>query len=149
MGSTTRIKFEHVFIPEDVAAQTITSGDVQFIGFFEPTHIDDEDEDPTHSCLFLGGNNTLYWPINDGSSIKGFRAYFKVNTGSGASNAPRRGMSASFSIDAAPAVATGVETITDNLSPLTVTKILRDGQLFIIRDGIIYDAQGQLVRISR
>ena len=150
MGSTTRIKFEHVFIPEDVAAQTITSGDVQFIGFFEPTHIDDEDEDPTHSCLFLGGNNTLYWPINDGSSIKGFRAYFKVNTGSGASNAPRRGMSASFSIDAAPQVTTDIEnTSNEKMGKCENEKFLRDGQLFIIRNGIIYDAQGQLVRISR
>lgn len=138
-GSTTRIKFEHVLIPEGVAAQTITSGDVQFIGFFEPTHIDDENEDPNHNSLFLGAENTLYWPINDGTSIKGFRAYFKVNTGSGASNAPRRGMSAGLSINA-PQITTDVESLQP--SDFSIQKIIRDGQVFIIRDDKIYNTLG-------
>ena len=114
--------------------------DVQFIGFFTPTHIDD---DANHSRLFLGENNTLYWPeTGDETSMKGFRAYFNVPT-SGGSGAPmRRGMPAKLVIrENAP---TGVESIQD--SEVSSQKVLRDGQLIIIRNGVEYNANGSIIK---
>ena len=45
-----------------------------------------------------------------------------------------------------PKSATGIEPVTDNRSPLTVTKVLHNGQLFIIRNGIEYTINGQIVK---
>ena len=41
---------------------------------------------------------------------------------------------------------TGIDPLTANPSPLTVTKILRDGHLFILRNGIEYTINGQMVK---
>ena len=45
----------------------------------------------------------------------------------------------------APATATDIDPITDNRSPLTVTKVLIDNQVYIVRDGAVYTITGQKV----
>ncbi len=93
--------------------------------------------------LFLAENNTLYWWNGDADSqLNNFRAYFLVNTNSGANNAPRHGMRARIIKE--EQVITGVEEITNDELRMT-NKILRNGILYIERNGRIYDAQGQLV----
>lgn len=93
--------------------------------------------------LFLAENNTLYWWDGDADSqLNNFRAYFLVNTNSGANNAPRHGMRARIIKE--EQVITGVEEITNDELRMT-NKILRNGILYIERNGRIYDAQGQLV----
>jgi hypothetical protein len=92
-----------------------------------------------NTTLFLGENNTLYWPKASNSTMKGLRAYFTVNTPSLAGLRVRL-------IDKPAEVPTGVEqTITNDQSPIT-NKIIRDGQLLIIRDGKTYNAQGALIK---
>ena len=49
-------------------------------------------------------------------------------------------------IDNTPDTPTEIETVTGNLSPVTVTKIFRDGQLVIVRDGREYSVLGQIVQ---
>ena len=44
-----------------------------------------------------------------------------------------------------PKSATGINSVTGNLSPVT-HKVLRNGQLFILRNGVIYTVNGQIVR---
>ena len=44
----------------------------------------------------------------------------------------------------APQSMTGIEQITNDQSPIT-NKVIRNGQLFILRDGKIYNAMGQIV----
>lgn len=94
--------------------------------------------------LFLAENNTLYWwDGDDASQLNNFRAYFLVNTNSGANNAPRHGMRARIIKE--EQVITGVEEITNDELRMT-NKILRNGQLLIIHNGNIINVLGQTVR---
>lgn len=94
--------------------------------------------------LFLAENNTLYWWNGDADSqLNNFRAYFLVNTNSGANNAPRHGMRARIIKE--EQVITGVEEITNDELRMT-NKILRNGQLLIIHNGNIINVLGQPVR---
>ena len=43
-------------------------------------------------------------------------------------------------------VPTEVEAVSDQQSAISVQKVIRDGQLFIIREGKTYNAQGQVVK---
>lgn len=118
-------------------AGTSGTGAVTFCGFYGKTQISD---DANHSNLFLAGSNTLYWPAeNDNSSMLGFRAYFQIAGGVGAPI--HRGMPASLNIVSTP---TGIESP----SPLgegwgEASKVLRNGQIIIIRNGEQYSITGQ------
>ena len=112
-------------------AGNITKGDMTCYGTYYSTNLG-----TANTTLFLGENNTLYWPKAGKSTMKGLRAYFTVNTPSLA------GLRVRF-VDRMP---TGIEeTITNHQSPIT-NKIIRDGQLFILRDGKTYNAQGALIK---
>lgn len=94
--------------------------------------------------LFLAENNTLYWWNGDADSqLNNFRAYFLVNTNSGANNAPRHGMRARIIKE--EQVVTGVEEITNDELRMT-NKILRNGQLLILHNGKVYNVQGQIIK---
>ena len=126
---------------DDQTADDAGTGQVRYHGFYGRTHIDDDTDGEQHLNLFLGGNNTLYWP-NDGNNANakmlGFRAWFQVSTG--ASLAPvYRGMPASLRIKSTP---TDVNSVTSNPSPVT-EKVLRNGQIIIIRNGEQYSITGQ------
>ena len=45
----------------------------------------------------------------------------------------------------APSTTTDVDPITDNRSPITVTKVIVDNQVYIVRDGAVYTITGQKV----
>lgn len=90
------------------------------------------------TTLFLSADNTLYYPSANGT-MNGFRAYIKV---SGSMSAPvRRGLP--IRICESKNVATD---ISNQQSAVSCQKVLRDGQLLIIRDGKTYNAQGQMVK---
>ena len=72
-----------------------------------------------------------------GENLGAHKAYMILNTPSGQQNAPIRFL---FKHEEN---ATDVENLQDNSQ---CTKILRDGQLIIIRDGKEYNAQGQIVK---
>jgi hypothetical protein len=88
-----------------------------------------------HNTLFVGGNNTLYWP-NTNLGLKGFRAYFSVPAGG--AHPVKKGTPAR--IVTSQNVTTGVESIQP--SAVSVQKIIRDGQVVIIRDGKRYTVLG-------
>ena len=125
----------------DQMADDAGAGQVTYHGFYGRTHIDDATNGTQHLNLFLGGNNTLYWPTDgDIASAKmlGFRAWFQVSTV--ASFAPvRRNMPASFRIVSTP---TDMDQITNDQLPKT-NKIIEDGHLIIIRNGEKYSVNGQ------
>ena len=105
-----------------------------FTGIFSPTVLANSE-----NLLFVGASNTLY--MSSGGTMKGMRGYFELTTPA-ASAAARR----SARIILHEEVATGIEeTITNDQSPIT-NKIIRDGQLFILRDGKTYNAQGALMK---
>ena len=102
-------------------------------GIFNPYPLTGGDE----STLFLSSNNTLYWPSADGT-MNGFRAYIKVDA-TGPLSAPiRRG--APIRIVEQENTATGIESVQP--SEISIQKVLRDGQMIIIREGKEYNAQG-------
>lgn len=90
--------------------------------------------------LFLGANNTLFWPSQAGN-IKPFRAYLKVNTSGGGSMAPRRGMP--VFINEAHKAPTALDNISDKAS---CAKYMEGGQLIIEKNGVRYNAQGLIVK---
>ena len=90
--------------------------------------------------LFIGGGNTLYWPEYD-TRLKGFRAHFRVPT-TGPAAAPKN---TPARIVLQPDAATGMEQMTNDQIPIT-QKIIKDNQVFILRDGKCYTVFGQEVK---
>ena len=125
------------------AGQKVGSGDVaQLCGIIDqPVVFEPNDQ----TKLFLAANNTLYWWAGTANSqLNNFRAYFKVNTNSGANNAPRHGMRARIiKNELEEQVATGMENVQGENQSL---KLLENGQVVIIRNGKKYNAAGQLVK---
>lgn len=86
--------------------------------------------------LLLVSNNMLAYPLQD-RTLKGFRAYFEVNNPAGAPIRSAR-------------IFAGEEVVTDiNLveAPVqSLEKVIENGQLLIIRDGVRYNAIGVQVK---
>lgn len=125
-----------------------TSADgVTFQGMFAQVHIDPytssaRDED----YLFLGANSQLYWPSSDqtSSSIKmrGFRAYFIIDRNSISPALAPKGTRAR--IMDAPKTTTAIDNTSAKFGGSE--KIIENGILYIIRNGIRYNAQGQIIK---
>lgn len=94
--------------------------------------------------LFLAANNTFYWWNGDTDSrMNAFRAYFKVSTTtSGPSYVPRHGMRARIIKE--EQVATGIEDVQG--TTVQSTKLLENSQVVIIRNGVKYNLQGQVIK---
>ena len=117
---------------------SITGGGVTCWGMFAPRHLASG-----HDYLFMGANDELYWPSDSDTAsdkLKGFRAYFKVNTiETAAQGAPiYRGMGAR--IVEHQNTATEIENAQDNVP--SVQKIIKDGQVIIVRNGVQYTIVG-------
>ena len=96
--------------------------------------------------LGVGMDGRLYWADATLSTAKmrAFRAFFHVKATSIPNSPVRRGMHAQF-VEDAPQTPTGVEPVTGNPSPVT-EKILRDGQVIILRNGVEYTVTGQKLK---
>ena len=93
--------------------------------------------------LFLYNENALYWWNGDhDSQLKSFRAYFYVNTTSGANYSPiRHGMIARIIKE--EQTATGVDNVQgDNVQCI---KMVENDQIVIIKNGVKYNVQGQVI----
>ena len=111
--------------------QTIHTTLLDMVGILAPTEMAAD----TDSQLFLGANNTLYW--SDGSApLKGYRAYFRTNSVSVPAGMPAR-------IVKHENTTTAISNVLDEQH---AQKILRDGQLVIIRDGKQYNALGAIIK---
>lgn len=122
--------FEGVSFESETADHT--SGDaVTFRGTFVQQTFHNGDQ-----VLLLVANNMLAYPLQD-RILKGFRAYFEVNNPS--ASAPIRGAR----------IIAGEQVVTDiNLVEMqeSLEKVIENGQLFIIRDGVRYNALGVQVK---
>lgn len=140
-------------------ADDVGTGNVAFHGFYGKTHIDDDISGTTHLNLFVGANNTLYWPT-DGSDasakMSGFRAYFQITVGGGGGGMPRRarmsrqmpqrsgiykGMPAAFRIVEQNQTTTDIESA--EVSSVYLVKVLQNGHIVIIRNGEMFNINGQ------
>ena len=109
---------------------------VTFHGFYPMTTITYED----HYNLFLGADDVLYWPISDGTSMRGFRAYWLVDHSQPSPAPIYRGMPASLHIRQKTGVTTGIEN--DELKTKS-DKILREGRVVLLINGEQYSIGGQ------
>ena len=90
-----------------------------------------------NSTFFLSSNNTLYYPSANGT-MNGFRAYVHIDPSSPLGMAIRRG--ATMRIRENTQTPTDIDNVQgDNVQ---CTKVLRDGQVIIIRDGKEYNIMG-------
>ena len=119
------------------AHPTVIDGVISFNGVFSPCAIPQQSAE-SHTILLLGAENKLSWP-NAANNMKGMRAYFEA-----ASSIAQAAVRARFGFESEQ-IATGIDQITNEQSP-TTNKIIIDGQLFILRDGIKYNALGQKVK---
>ena len=124
--------------PGNVEADGVT-----FQGMFAQVHIDQHNG--TKDYLFLGENSQLYWPLtseNGDESVKmrGFRAYFIIDRNAIPAHVAPRGTHARFVN--APQIITSIIELDAN----QCTKFIENGQLIILKNGIRYNAQGQIVK---
>ncbi len=131
--------FKNVTIAASEGQKVGDASVAQFVGILKPETF----EPGIKGKLFLYENNTLYWWNGDAASdLKSFRAYFNVNTNSGANYAPRHGMKAR--IIKSEQSATDVDNIYNN--DVQSIKLLENNQVVIIRNGVKYNVQGQVIR---
>ena len=116
-----------------VDPETVETSEVDFHGVLKPTTLTGGDK----SILFLGAGNELFWPATTGD-IKGLRAYFEIKEGSGA----RRAIRARMNMDG-HSTPMNIKNVQGN--NVQCTKILRDGKLYLMYEGKMYDVQGRLV----
>ena len=110
-------------------------GETSFFGTVHPTSLEIGENS---GYLFLGQNNSLYWP-NVNNDIRAFRAYFYSGNSTVQAVRPRA------RIVVKEQTATSVESMSDesDLSDKSVRKYLHNGVLVIERDGVKYNAVGQ------
>ena len=119
-------------------ASSVVRNEVTFQGIFSPVAMSAGDKTTMFVGLPNSNGDNLYYPSADGE-IKGFRAYFKLNL-SDPNQAPKR---ARFVVNQEN-TATGVENVQGD--KVQSAKVLRNGQLFIIRGERTYSVDGQLVK---
>ncbi len=120
-------------------ATAVEFGGVKLQGTFSPVAVTAND----YNTLFVGnedgeGNNLFYPSVN--GHLRGLRAHFKIVSSTPMSAPFRR---ARFVVNQKD-VETGMESVQN--SEISNQKIIRDGQLFIIRGDKIYNAQGQVIK---
>lgn len=130
----SEVTFHDVTIDKELTE--IETDLVNMIGFYKPTTITLDDDN-----YYLGNSNLLYEYNTEYASSyatpNGFRAYFHFDFTPPAGCAAR----VVFHED----TTTGIEESPETQAP-AATKVIREGQLLIIRDGKEYNVQGQLVR---
>lgn len=130
------LKFDNIVWGTGSDAGQTGDAKVTYRGFYPMTHI----EELNHYNLFLGADDVLYWPIADGSSMKGFRAYWLVDHSQPSPAPIYRGMPASLHIRQKTGVTTGIEN--DELKTKS-DKILREGRVVLLINGEQYNIGGQ------
>ena len=101
---------------------------------------DDAITNPNYGRVYVlsaEGGAVGFYKLSSGATIPAHKAYVTIPS----AGAPKR---LRFVFEQEN-TATGVDQITNNQSPMT-NKVLRDGQLIIIRNSVEYNANGQIVK---
>ena len=130
------LKFDNIVWGTGSDAGQTGDAKVTFRGFYPMTHI----EELNHYNLFLGADDVLYWPTSDGTSMRGFRAYWLVDHSQPTPAPIYRGMPASLYIRQKTGVTTGIEN--DELKTKSA-KLLREGRVVLLINGEQYSIGGQ------
>lgn len=128
--NVSSLHFEKVTIDADL--QPNETELVDMTGLYDPTN--EIEADGYH--YYLGDYNLLYPYTEDYHAANAFRAYLSFNI----SNPSGCSARIIFHEDAA----TGQEAISDQQSAVSCQKVIRDGQLIIIRNGQEYTIDGRM-----
>ena len=138
---------EYEFISEaggsdDVSAKTSTYPNGALVGTYQAIHpLAETDGAGNYNYLLQNGaSGVAFYQVQDNTcSVAPYRAYLSCgyNANAGGAGAPMR---IRFKED----TATGMES--NQQSAISVQKVLRDGQLYIIRDNKMYTIQGSIVK---
>lgn len=132
----TSMTFNDVTVTTSTGS-TVTKGSVRFVGTIGRSTLPHGNA----NYLFLGANDNLYYSDGaDDTSMKGFRAYFIVDSDA-SGDVPRH---APARLVIAPKMPTAVENVSAKIGESE--KRIENGQLFIIKNGVKYNAQGQMVK---
>ena len=121
--------FEGVTIAATEPADQTGDANISFHATFAPTEL----EGGNKNLLFLGAENELFYPAST-ANIKAFRAYFELK-GTAKLSAPKA------RIVKKQDSATGIENQMVN-GKCGNHKFLKDGQLYILREGKMYNVLG-------
>lgn len=121
--------FEGVTITATSPVDQTSDANISFHATYAPTELTGGNK----NLLFLGSGNELFYPSTT-ANIKAFRAYFEVK--GDARKAAKRAR-----IVKKEDAATGMDQITNDKLPMT-NKILRNGEILILRDGKTYNVLG-------
>ena len=121
--------FENITVTTATAG-SITYNGVTLIGTLSQVSVSGSNK------LYLAANNELHWS-SSAKTINPFRAYFSV-AGLPAGAPPRA------RIVEREAVATDIESA--QTSAISSQKVIENGQLYIIRNGVRYNAAGRVVK---
>lgn len=113
-----------------------TKTNANYTGTFVKTALE-----ANENILFLGANNKLYFPTAT-VDIYGMRGWFVIH-GSGGASAPKFNGARIVMDDQ---IATDIELVTSQKPTANSHKLLIDGQLFIIRDGVLHNVTGARVK---
>jgi hypothetical protein len=136
--------FENVTIAASEGKAVGENDNVKFVGIFAPQIFPQGDK----TKIFVLANNQMAWSgveATAANSLKSFRAYFQTITevGGGANNAPiYNGMPAR--IVKQESSATDIDNIYGN--DVKSIKLLENNQVVIIRNGVKYNVQGQVIK---
>ncbi|MBQ2541500.1 MAG: fibronectin type III domain-containing protein, partial [Paludibacteraceae bacterium] len=128
----TPLRFEGVKILLSTPV-AVSNEDCTPHGVFNPYALTGGD----NTTFFLSSANTLYYPSANGT-MNGFRAYVHIDPESPLGIAIRRG--APMRIRESEQTATGIDEVPSD--KVQRTKVLRNGQIIIIRDGKEYNVMG-------
>ena len=127
---TNPVVFEGVTITATSPGTSSTTY-VDYQAVYSPTSL----AGGNRNLLFLGADNELFWPKSTGN-LNGFRAYFEIK--GAAQKAAKRAR-----ISMGGKIATGIENPSPALPQEEGVKILRDGKLYLMYKGQMYDVQGK------
>ena len=130
--------FAGVTLDANAFTNNTTGTDVDQTKFFGTVHPTDLAIGENSGFLFLGQNNTLYWP-NTANKIRAFRAYFYSGDGVVQSVHPR------VRIVLHEQTPTDLSDKSEQSTP-SVKKYMENGSLVIEHDGIRYNAVGQEIK---
>ncbi len=118
--------------PEDIATagQTILTDAIDFHGLLNPYILSGE------KFLVVSANDELNWTTS--GTMKGMRSYFTLKSG-----IPARALSARASFVFPNNSPEAVNNVSN--AQQTIQKVMRNGQLVIIRDGVTYNTMGQVI----
>ena len=120
--------FKGVTIKANVSTELAPAdGLVSMTGTYSPMQVPE-------GKWYLGPNNTLYQPRGE-VNTKGFRAYFTLAKSLGNKLKARVVMNEHITTD--------FDLVTDDTA--TAQKIIENGQVYIIRNGVKYNLQGQVI----